>query len=103
MRPGSTTSRVVPTPKGRGEVQRTPIGMPHSDSEASDASDSHTRAGGTGRSTGQRWTIGALSKKDSSTGFSVCHDMAGSIAEATSGPAARSGRLQAVQEFVQRG
>jgi hypothetical protein len=45
--PGGATSRVVPIPNGRGDVQVTVLTAgPHVDIDASDSSDFHTRSGG---------------------------------------------------------
>src|ERR1700753_3526428 len=63
------TSRVVPTPNGRGEVQRTSCRIRHQCSASSAVSSAHTFSADCATSKLARRRIGALSKNDSSTGL----------------------------------
>ena len=63
------TSRVVPTPNGRGEVQRTSCRIRHQCSASSAVSSAQTFSADWAISKPARSRIGALSKNDSSTGL----------------------------------
>src|SRR6201999_2891369 len=65
------TSRVVPTPNGRGEVQLTSCRIRHQCSASSAVSSAQTFSADCPTSKPARSRIGALSKNDSSTGLQL--------------------------------
>src|SRR5436190_24279775 len=69
--PSETTVRVVPTPKGRGEVQTMRFRLRHQPSGASAVSSDQTSLAGRGTSNVSASRTGAVSKNVSSTGFAA--------------------------------
>src|ERR1700761_9460812 len=83
------TSRVVPTPNGRGVVQRTSCRIRHQCRASSAHSSAHTSAAGLAISKPPTRRIGALSRKLSSTGL---HLNQGTVWRAYPGRCIRGGR-----------